>query len=358
MTQSPSLRPYLGVVAAAMLLLAGGVAYRALAAYIGAELASPIRLDPPLATLPLAIGNWIGEDVPLREGVLRIAGNDDYVSRSYRHAETGAVVSLYIGYTARPRTMLRHRPSVCYPSAGWTPLAVEDDELALPIPTQTPLPARSPRATRCGEEGLGEGRGIVHHRGTETQRETAASEGVPRNPPPTQVAADDSLWRGKVGGGSEPSHVPTPTPFPARSPRATRCGEEELGEGVSVPTFPPSHVPTSAQPRVPTSLPVRLHGFLRPGVPEQRVVVLNYYVLNGVPTLDEYSFWGLSWRDPNRDRDASRYVAQVQIAAAVRTTPDAAADLVRRFAADSAPAILPLLPAAAGPDVAAPGATP
>lgn len=308
MTPSPSIRPYLGVVAAAGLLLAGGVAYRALAAYVGAELATPIRLDPPLATLPLVLGPWHGEDVPVREGVLRIAGNDDYVSRSYRHGETGEVVSLYIGYTARPRTMLRHRPSVCYPSAGWAPLTTTDEQL--PIGTPTPLPPREglgegesdrtfprsrlPTCPPARGEGFGEGQVSVHHRGTETQSETAATESVPRNFPPPQ---------GGVGGGSE-------------------------------------------RPAVPTQLPVRLHGFLRPGVPEQRVVVLNYYVLNGTATIDEHSFWGLSWRDPNRGRDATRYVAQVQIAAAVRTTPDAAADLVRRFAADSAPAILPLLPAA------------
>lgn len=313
MTYFAPLRPYLGVIAAAGLLLAGGVAYRALAAYVGAELASPIRLDPPLATLPLVLGDWTGEDVPVREGVLRIAGNDDYVSRSYRHAETGAMVSLYIGYTARPRTMLRHRPSVCYPSAGWTPLTTTDEQL--PIGPPTPLPARSPSATRCGEEGLEEGEGH-HGPGPSPTSERPPDPGpVPTFPPP---------------------HVP-PTP-PAAAPLATRYSL------LAIPAV--------------TLLPVRLHGFLRPGVPEQRVVVLNYYVLNGAATIDEHSFWGLSWRDPNRDRDASRYVAQVQIAAAVRTTPDAAADLVRRFAADSAPAILPLLPAAAGPDAAAPGATP
>jgi len=242
---------------AAVLLLAGGTAYRLLASLIGAEMALQVRLDPPLSTLPMQIGTWAGEDVPLREGVLRIAGNDDYVSRTYRDTETGALVNLFVGYTARPRTMLRHRPSVCYPSAGWTPLTTTDERLL--------IGTFIPRAAR---EGAGQGRGAQ------------------------------------------------------------------------------------------TALPVRLHEFLRAGIPEQRVVVLNYYVLNGATTIDEHSFWGLSWRDPNRRRDASRYVAQVQIATAVRTTPDAAADLVRRFAADSAPAILPLLPPSANPAPSRPGAAP
>ncbi len=259
-------RPYLGVIAAGVLLLAGGVSYRALAAYVGGELATPIRLDPPLATLPLVIGPWLGEDVPIREAVLRIAGNDDYVSRSYRHVETGAVVGLYIGYTARPRTMLRHRPSVCYPSAGWTPLSMEDGQLPLAVP--------------------------AHCR-------------------------------------------------PALAERS--------GAGGDLTTFSPDRVPSPTAPALPSGLPVRLHAFLSPGTPEQRVMVLNYYVLNGVPTIDEHSFWGLTWRDPNRGRDATRYVAQVQVTGMVRTTPEATARTLREFAGDSASAILPLLPEGAGP---------
>ncbi len=54
-------------------------------------------------------------------------------------------------------------------------LATRYSPLAVP---PTPLPSRSTRATRCGEEGLGEGRAIVHHRGTETRREEVHSGGV------------------------------------------------------------------------------------------------------------------------------------------------------------------------------------
>lgn len=233
--------PYWALLAAALLLLGGGATYRLVAERVGAELAAPLRLDPPLSTLPPDIGLWQGEEVPVREGVLRIAGNDDYVSRNYRNVRTGEIVHLYIGYTARPRTMLRHRPGVCYPSAGWTPVSVQDDVLILAAPS-------------------------------------------------------------------------------------------------------------SGNPSAASRLPVRLHSFLKPGVTEQRVVVLNYYVLNGNPTTDEDSFWGLSWRDPNRRRNPLRYVAQVQLAASVRTTPEAAARTLRQFAADSAPLILSLLPVS--PDAA------
>lgn len=112
--------PWSGALLAGLTLLVGGAVYRSASAALEAETSRVIRLDPPLATLPLTIGSWAGEDVPVSEGVQRIARNDDFVSRVYRDQATGESVTLFIGYTARPRTMLRHRPTICYPSAGWT----------------------------------------------------------------------------------------------------------------------------------------------------------------------------------------------------------------------------------------------
>lgn len=224
-----------GCVLAGVVLLAGGWGYRLTAAAINAELEAPIRLDPPLSSLPLVLGSWQGEDVPIRESVQKIAMNDDYVNRHYRNAETGAAVNLYIGYTARPRTMLRHRPTVCYPSAGWSHLGTHAVEIPL--------------------------------RGT----------------PPSS-------------SGSR------------------------------------------------SSLPALLHTFMRSGADELRTVVLNYYVLSGRVTVDENSFWGLQWRDPNLGQDAGRYVAQVQIAVPALSGTEAAERMAQAFAADAAGAILALLP--------------
>ncbi len=271
------LRPWLGPCVAGLALLLGGVGYRVTSAAVAAELAATIRLPQPLATLPLTIGVWEGEDVPIRESTQKIAMNDDFVNRRYRNRETGQAVSLYIGYTARPRTMLRHRPTVCYPSAGWSHLGTRTVELPL----------------------------------------SPAGSTEPQGGSPRSVAELEN-----AGPGS------------ACAPDTQRSGAR-------------------------ASFPALVHEFLKLGpTAESRMVVLNYYILNGVPTVDENSFWSLGWRDPNRARDATRYVAQVQVAAAVRTTPDGAAELVRRFAGDSAPAILPLLPATAGRDAAAAGAEP
>lgn len=226
---APAPRPrWWGVVTAGVALVVAGMGYRALAAYIGGELAQKVQLPTPLASLPLEIGEWQGTDIPLSEGVQRIAGNDDFVNRLYVHRRTGQRVSLYVGYTARPRTMLRHRPTVCYPSAGYSLLGSRD-------------------------------------------------------------------------------HM------------APAAGE---------------------------SRPVRLHAFLKPGVRESRVLVLNFYVLNGAWTVDEDSFWSLGWRTPNLARDAARYVAQVQVSCPFTESEEAAVLDVIAFVEAAGPGLLALLPGA------------
>lgn len=264
----------LALVVSCLALVVSGAAFRWFDAAVGAVLSAPIRFDPPLSSLPQVIGEWHGEDVSLSDGVLRIAGNDDYVSRVYRNVVTGESVSLYIGYTAHPRTMLRHRPDVCYPSAGWSPAGVTTTVLTLSaaaVDSHTPASA--------AESGVAS---------TDTGRRVATGL--------TGLAS-----------GARPARLDV------------------------------------------TTLPVRIHEFLRPGIHTERVAVLHYYVLAGVPTVDDRSFWSLGWRTPNLARDASRYVAQVQLVALLGAGDDAEASgarrLLERFAAETACEILRLLPA-------------
>ncbi len=226
LTSRRSAALWAGAALAVLLLIASGLGYRAVSAAIARELVMTVKLDPPLSTLPHMLGAWQGVDVDLRESVQKIAGNDDFVNRSYRNAQTGEAVMLYVGYTARPRTMLRHRPTVCYPSAGYTHVGTE--RLAL-----------------------------------------------------------------QIGGNASPA---------------------------------------------------LLHRFYKPGLTESRVVVLNYYVLNGAVTTDENSFWGIGWRDPKLAREGERYVAQIQVITPIASSEEAATAAVQRFATDSAPFILSLLP--------------
>lgn len=140
MTYFPSLRPYLGVVAAAVLLLAGGVAYRALAGHVGAALANYSPLDRPLSTLPLTLGEWEGRDIAFDPAVLRVASFDDeYVNRVYVHRARGASVSVFVGYVGRPRRTVGHRPEVCYAAHGWN--EVSQSVLTLDATSGQSLPA-------------------------------------------------------------------------------------------------------------------------------------------------------------------------------------------------------------------------
>jgi EpsI family protein len=160
----------------------------------------------------MEVNGWSGKDVPLSEAVLKVAGNDDYVNRLYRNDEAGAWVNLYVAYSGDPRTMLGHRPQVCYPASGW------------------------------------------QHENTE--------------------------------------HI-----------------EITTDNGMVVPCL--------------------LHRFSRTGLEGGSVVVLNFYVLNGVVTDDEGAFGSVGWRLPNVGGDIARYVTQVQISSVLeKSVRDAARELV------------------------------
>jgi EpsI family protein len=211
-------RPWAVVIA---VLLAGGAAYRLGIRALQPALDSKIVLPIPLADFPTTIGDWTGEDRPFTPEVARVAGNDDYLHRVYTNAVTNEAASLYIAYSGRPRTMLGHRPTVCYRAQGW----VHDE-------------------TR--EDGL--------------------------------VFADGD------------------------------------------------------------TIPCLIHRFHKPDGDAGRVVVLNYYVLNGVPTNEESRFAGFGWRRPNVAGDPAFYVAQVQVSsgseAAVRTLAAATAERILDFLPD------------------------
>lgn len=129
--------PIAVVVCCSMLLGVGVINHWAHWEWVAASDVA-IALDAPLSTIPLRIGVWEGVDIPLEEGVVRVAGADDYINRNYVEKSTERVVSLYVAYTARPVKMAGHRPQVCYPANGWrhertesaTTDRTDDEELA------------------------------------------------------------------------------------------------------------------------------------------------------------------------------------------------------------------------------------
>jgi EpsI family protein len=75
----------------------------------------------PLAALPMTLGAWSGESVPLDTGVERILNADFNLQRAYRSPEGDGLIWLYVGYYGTRRGgRPEHLPSDCYPSTGWT----------------------------------------------------------------------------------------------------------------------------------------------------------------------------------------------------------------------------------------------
>lgn len=75
-------------------------------------------LGERFAQVPLNIGSWEGEDLPVDEVVRETAGAVKYVSRKYTNATTGKHVVLWL-IVGHSRDIMRHTPDICYPSAGF-----------------------------------------------------------------------------------------------------------------------------------------------------------------------------------------------------------------------------------------------
>jgi hypothetical protein len=67
----------------------------------------------------MELDRWSGRDVPIPKNIQIAAGNDDFLNRLYVSKSSRNWVNLYVGYSARPRTMLGHRPDACYVAGGW-----------------------------------------------------------------------------------------------------------------------------------------------------------------------------------------------------------------------------------------------
>lgn len=100
-------------------LLLAGVVYRVTASRLRLVTGSPIDLPVALSKFPVGIDVWSGEDVPIAANIRRAAGYDEVLNRLYTNRSNGQLANIYIAYSARPRTMLGHRPEICYVAGGW-----------------------------------------------------------------------------------------------------------------------------------------------------------------------------------------------------------------------------------------------
>jgi len=113
------MRWIIAVFLAIIILFASKVLYSFFEASLQKQSSQKILPTVFLGDFPYVIGPWEGVDVPISETVLKVAANDDYLSRSYVDPVRYLQVTVYVSYTTEPRRMLGHRPRVCYVGSGW-----------------------------------------------------------------------------------------------------------------------------------------------------------------------------------------------------------------------------------------------
>lgn len=80
-----------------------------------------MELSKRFDQVPLSIGDWQGEDLPVDEITRKTAGAIGYVSRRYVNLKTDQQVVLWL-IVGHSRDIVRHQPTVCYPSSGFRQL--------------------------------------------------------------------------------------------------------------------------------------------------------------------------------------------------------------------------------------------
>jgi hypothetical protein len=104
---------------AVLLLVSSGITYRVLASRLKLVVDTPVELPISLSAFPKKIGNWAGKDVSIPVNIVRAARNDAFLNRFFINEVSNQWANVYIAYTAHPRTMLGHRPQICYVAGGW-----------------------------------------------------------------------------------------------------------------------------------------------------------------------------------------------------------------------------------------------
>ena len=128
------------IVVAAALIVAGGVAYRAIFARLNKSADRVVFPRGTLELLPKQWGPWLGEDRPVEDRIFEAADIDDCVQRIYSQPGGQNRVALYVAAGVRARDLVPHRPEVCYTTHGWT--MQRTDDVQVPRENKRPIDAR------------------------------------------------------------------------------------------------------------------------------------------------------------------------------------------------------------------------
>jgi hypothetical protein len=88
-----------------------------------------------LENVPMNIGDWKGENLPVEDQVKKTAGARGYVSRDYVNELSGERVGIWL-IVGHSRDVMRHTPDVCYPSSGFKTRAPENAKVPFEFENQ------------------------------------------------------------------------------------------------------------------------------------------------------------------------------------------------------------------------------
>lgn len=118
-------------IAAGFLMLILGLTHRVLTTRL-VVIENKTPIDPAaLERLPLQIGDWTGQDVPVDEAIVDATGTDAHISRRYSHNGDLESVSLYVACGVNAYEVLSHGPPACYIAAGLSLVDSRSMELLL-----------------------------------------------------------------------------------------------------------------------------------------------------------------------------------------------------------------------------------
>jgi hypothetical protein len=107
------------VVVCALVLASGGVRWwqvRRVEAMMSRDRESKFPLD----SLPMTLGDWVGEKTELDPVIVARTGSNDLITRRYTNRITGVTIETIILHGPASEIFI-HAPDNCYPRAGYTP---------------------------------------------------------------------------------------------------------------------------------------------------------------------------------------------------------------------------------------------
>jgi hypothetical protein len=88
-------------------------------------------LRDKLASIPLELGDWVGQVEKVAPQIVERAQTSEYLNRVYENrSQPGLRLTLWINYSEKG-TNLRHTPEICLPSGGWNKIESQTKELSI-----------------------------------------------------------------------------------------------------------------------------------------------------------------------------------------------------------------------------------